>query len=51
MPMVSSKLGIRAVERGVAVSFWLLDAVGCIDVNFVSFGKNGLIDIGFQSPS
>ena len=35
MSMVSSKLGIGAVERGVAVGFWLLDPGKDINVSFV----------------
>lgn len=33
MPMVSSELGIGAVEGGVAVGFWLLDPVGSANVS------------------
>ena len=35
MPMVSTKLGIGAVERGVAVGFWLLDPGKYVNVSFV----------------
>lgn len=35
MPMVSSKLGIGAIEGGVAVGFWLLDPVQSADVSLI----------------
>ena len=37
MPMVSSKLGIGAIQGGVAVGFWLLDPVESADVSLISY--------------
>lgn len=35
--MVSSKLGIGAIQGGVAVGFWLLDPVESADVSLISY--------------
>lgn len=46
MPMVSSKLGIGAIEGGVAVGFWLLDPVESANVSLIPLQEHFSIDIG-----
>lgn len=50
MPMVSSKLGIGAIEGRVAVGFWLLDPVESANVSLIPFHEHFPVEMRFQNP-